>query len=307
MVDYYRILEISRVATPVEIKKAYRKLALKWHPDKNPDNLDESTRRFKEISEAYEVLVDEKKRRVYDQYGKEGLQIPGSKRRHESDIDPQMRQWFVFRDPEDVFREFFGTSPFNDLFDVLNGGSHHGHPRHSQSISLFGGLDLTSPFGSLFGGPMGMGGMGMGGMGMCGMELGMNMGGAEVFTSFGSMNSGGPNIKKTSTSTRFVNGKKITTQTICENNKETVMFYENDVLKSKTVNGVPQSLTLNEASTSRQVNHERINDPGTMGSHGPKMPHTDHLNRIKSNHHHHHHHHHHHPHTSTKHEKTKRK
>ena len=65
MVDYYKVLEVSRTATHAEIKKAYRRLALKWHPDKNPDAQDDATRRFKEISEAYEVLSDEKKRKVF--------------------------------------------------------------------------------------------------------------------------------------------------------------------------------------------------------------------------------------------------
>lgn len=64
-------------------------------------------------------LFLEKKRRIYDQYGKEGLQIPGNKRRHEDDFDPQFNNWFVFRDPDDVFREFFHGSPFGDLFDGL--------------------------------------------------------------------------------------------------------------------------------------------------------------------------------------------
>lgn len=64
MVDYYKILEVNRSASVADIKKAYRRLALKWHPDKNPDNQDEATKKFKEISEAYEVLSDEKKRKV---------------------------------------------------------------------------------------------------------------------------------------------------------------------------------------------------------------------------------------------------
>lgn len=64
MVDYYKVLEITKTAPSGDIKKAYRRLALKWHPDKNPDNEDEATKKFKEISEAYEVLSDEKKRKV---------------------------------------------------------------------------------------------------------------------------------------------------------------------------------------------------------------------------------------------------
>lgn len=64
MVDYYKTLDVARSASSSDIKKAYRRLALKWHPDKNPDNQEEATRKFKEISEAYEVLTDDKKKKV---------------------------------------------------------------------------------------------------------------------------------------------------------------------------------------------------------------------------------------------------
>lgn len=68
--DYYKILGISKGAADEDIKKAYRKQALKWHPDKNKAaNAEE---KFKEIAEAYEVLSDPKKRDIYDQYGEEG-------------------------------------------------------------------------------------------------------------------------------------------------------------------------------------------------------------------------------------------
>ncbi|MDQ6749066.1 MAG: DnaJ domain-containing protein, partial [Candidatus Dormibacteraeota bacterium] len=66
--DYYAVLEVSRSAGPEEIKKSFRKLAMQWHPDRNPGNA-EAEARFKEISEAYEVLSDPTKRQQYDTFG----------------------------------------------------------------------------------------------------------------------------------------------------------------------------------------------------------------------------------------------
>eukprot|EP00287_Rhodomonas_sp_CCMP768_P012092 CAMPEP_0196725918 /NCGR_PEP_ID=MMETSP1091-20130531/7324_1 /TAXON_ID=302021 /ORGANISM="Rhodomonas sp., Strain CCMP768" /LENGTH=74 /DNA_ID=CAMNT_0042068257 /DNA_START=1 /DNA_END=221 /DNA_ORIENTATION=+ len=71
--DYYAILGITKSATENEIKKAYKKSAMKWHPDKNPDNIQEAEKKFKEIAEAFDVLSDPQKRKVYDQFGEEGL------------------------------------------------------------------------------------------------------------------------------------------------------------------------------------------------------------------------------------------
>ena len=70
--DYYEVLEVTRTSDKESIKKSYRKLALKYHPDRNPDDK-EAEERFKLINEAYEVLSDENKRAIYDRYGKEGL------------------------------------------------------------------------------------------------------------------------------------------------------------------------------------------------------------------------------------------
>ena len=75
--DYYEVLCVVRTASEEELKKSYRKLAMKHHPDRNPgDKAAEEA--FKEISEAYEILSDAEKRKIYDQYGHEGLQRGGA-------------------------------------------------------------------------------------------------------------------------------------------------------------------------------------------------------------------------------------
>lgn len=76
MTEYYEVLGLTRSATPEQIKKAYRKKAMVFHPDKNPDN-PEAEAKFKEVSEAYEVLSDDNKKQIYDQYGAEGLKGSG--------------------------------------------------------------------------------------------------------------------------------------------------------------------------------------------------------------------------------------
>ena len=76
--DFYKILGVSRSATTSQIKKAYRKLAVKYHPDKNPDDED-AVHKFHDINDAYEALQDEEKRKIYDQHGEEGLKNQGNK------------------------------------------------------------------------------------------------------------------------------------------------------------------------------------------------------------------------------------
>ena len=69
--DYYEVLGVEKTATDDELKKAYRRLAKKYHPDANPDNKEEAEAKFKEVNEAYEVLSNPQKRKMYDQFGTE--------------------------------------------------------------------------------------------------------------------------------------------------------------------------------------------------------------------------------------------
>src|SRR5918996_2521236 len=74
--DYYKVLDVPRTAAEAEIKKAYRRLAMKFHPDRNPNDA-EAEEKFKEAKEAYEVLTDAQKRAIYDQHGHDGLSARG--------------------------------------------------------------------------------------------------------------------------------------------------------------------------------------------------------------------------------------
>lgn len=112
-VDYYNILKVNRNATDGDLKKSYRRLAMKWHPDKNPTNKKEAEAKFKEISEAYEVLSDPQKRAIYDQYGEEGLkEAPPSGSGGSPFGNGSGSNGFNPRNAEDIFAEFFGSSPF---------------------------------------------------------------------------------------------------------------------------------------------------------------------------------------------------
>src|SRR3990167_8471700 len=97
--DYYDVLGLQRSADDNEIKKAYRKLALQFHPDRNSGD-HAAEEKFKEASEAYEVLSDAEKRRIYDQYGHQGLQGRGFEGFHGVDE--------VFTSFGDLFEELFG-------------------------------------------------------------------------------------------------------------------------------------------------------------------------------------------------------
>ena len=125
--DYYKILGISRDAGDDDIKKAYRKLALKYHPDKN--QAPEAEEKFKAVSEAYEVLSDREKRDIYDKYGEEGLKGSAG-----GGAGPGGFSYSFHSDPRETFRAFFGTDdPFSNLFST---GMFGGGP--NINVMMFG-------------------------------------------------------------------------------------------------------------------------------------------------------------------------
>lgn len=182
--DYYQVLGCPKNASDADLKKAYRKLAVKWHPDKNPDNA-EATKNFQKISEAYATLSDEKKRKLYDQYGKEGADaadhmgdMPAGGGFHGFPAGGGMRGGAHHMSPEEAqafFSDIFGGSDLFGAFGGGLGGGRGGSTRVQFSSSGFPGAGMggmgADPFSSMFGG---MGGMSMGG-GMPGP--GMHFGG----------------------------------------------------------------------------------------------------------------------------------
>ncbi|XP_058058449.1 dnaJ protein homolog 1 isoform X2 [Anopheles bellator] len=144
--DYYKTLGISRGSTDEDIKKAYRKLALKYHPDKNKSPGAEE--KFKEVAEAYEVLSDKKKRELYNKYGEEGLKGRASNGTTNSS---QNFTYEFHGDPRATFAQFFGSSdPFGSFFDM-----------HNDSLfnsSIFNDDDFFTPFSGLGSNRHGLGG-----------------------------------------------------------------------------------------------------------------------------------------------------
>ncbi len=140
--DYYELLGVGKSSSEDEIKKAYRKLAMKYHPDKNPGDKTAEAK-FKEISEAYEVLSDANKRRQYDQFGHDGLKStfgPGG-----FDF---ARDFTHTADLEDILGNIFGGGAFGDLFSTGRRRSRTG-PQRGADLEFSLEIDLEeTAFGS---------------------------------------------------------------------------------------------------------------------------------------------------------------
>ena len=230
--DYYELLGLNGSATQEEVKKAYRKLALKFHPDKNKDN-PEAESMFKLISRAYDVLSDPEKKQVYDRYGVEGLE-GGAHRRN---VDPGFSghqfqhfphfQPFMFRSPDEVFKDFFGSSfPFGD--DPFFSGAHskfvndpffNQDPRREPRTMPA----HRDPFGMQMGFP------GFMSQGAFGAPSAM---GGNVYcqsSSYSGSYSGVPSgANSVSTTTTIVNGKQETVRRTVKNGVENVEVFHGD-------------------------------------------------------------------------------
>lgn len=160
--NYYKLLGVEKDASDAEIKKAFRRLAIKYHPDKAKGDKEKATENFKKISEAYEVLSDKEKRKTYDNFGKQGVNGQG----------------FNFTNPDDLFSQVFGHGqggdPFANMFtEAFFGGGGGGRNQTSFSFSSGGADPMRDVFAQFLGGG--------------GMSQGFGMGGPAGGFSFGGM------------------------------------------------------------------------------------------------------------------------
>jgi curved DNA-binding protein len=128
-IDYYKILEVDKKATDDDIKKSYRKLARKYHPDLNPNNA-EALKKFKEINEANEVLSHPENRKKYDKYGKDW--------KHADELDKQQQQ--QYRGQQQSTGAGFDGSDYSDFFESMFGGNSN----RRSNTAKFRGQDLSA-------------------------------------------------------------------------------------------------------------------------------------------------------------------
>ncbi|NXC69247.1 DNJB8 protein, partial [Anhinga anhinga] len=216
MADYYKVLGLQKSASQDDVKKSYHKLALKWHPDKNPSNKEEAEKKFKAVAAAYEVLSDPQKRSLYDRSVKESRSHRGRSATgaHNGSFDSAS----VFHDLE-VFREVFaGMDPFVrvfwDPFDNIrnNGENWHRTSGRGRSSSLFS--DFMESF----------------------MPWNSFSPSEPSNSSFCEDTAWPHSVRSVSTTTEVINGKRITTRKIIENGQERTEVEEDGQLRSVTIN-----------------------------------------------------------------------
>ena len=218
--DYYATLEVDKSATEAQIKKAYRKLALKWHPDKNLDNREQAEQKFKDIAEAYSVLSDKKKRENYDKFG--NAEMPAGTGFDMGDIGGFMKGFgehghgeghgfgsdFTFSMADEMFKNFFGGkdpfAAFEEDDDFFGGG-------FFGSKGKTGGKSGNDMFSDPFFAHTGMAGFGdedgFSSMHFSG-GIGGHGGATSISTSTSTVVTNGKSVKKTQKTTIGPDGKK---------------------------------------------------------------------------------------------------
>lgn len=170
MVDYYSVLKVGKSATKDDVKKAYKKLARQWHPDKNPNNQEEATKKFKQISEAYQILSDDFKRREYDREGEmKSSRSPTNKKSSTKPRYKEQRMYDDFPRPDNTPSRNYDDDIFEDILKsrrtrfknnrrntepagLFNPGFHFGSSSHAFKDPMdlfkefFGGVDPFKDF-----------------------------------------------------------------------------------------------------------------------------------------------------------------
>ncbi|NXK03039.1 DNJB8 protein, partial [Herpetotheres cachinnans] len=214
MVDYYKVLGLQKSASQDDVKKSYHKLALKWHPDKNPSNKEEAEKKFKAVAEAYKVLSDPQKRLLYDRSVKKSRSHRGRSATggHKSSFESP----YVFHDFKEIFS---GMDPFVHVFwDPFNNIRNscekwHRASGRGRSSSLFS--DFMESF----------------------MPWNLSSPSKQPTSSFAEDTAGPHGVRSVLTTTEVINGKRITIRKIIENGQERVEMEEDGQLRSVTING----------------------------------------------------------------------
>ncbi|XP_010170787.1 dnaJ homolog subfamily B member 8-like [Antrostomus carolinensis] len=209
MVDYYEVLGLQKSASQDDVKKSYRKLALKWHPDKNPSKKEEAEKKFKAIAEAYEVLSDPEKRSLYDKTVSSRSHIGRSATKGHTDFFDYPD---IFQDVKENFREASGER-FWDPFDIRNNSENwQSTSRRQRSSSLFS--DFMKSF----------------------LPWNLFSFREQPIFSFGENTAGRRGGRILSTTTEVINGKTRTTRKIIENGLMRKEVEEDGKLKFVIIN-----------------------------------------------------------------------